>query len=442
MTTPILICLIGIIAFIVLMFFGIPVPISMALVGTIGFAIIRSPAAALQMVIGEVTANFSKYTMSVAPMFAMMGFLAYYSGLGARLFNACEKCVGHWRGGMAMATTVACACFGAICGSGPATIGTMSAVAYPEMKKAGYKPAVSCCPIAVGASISVLIPPSLTFVIYGNACETSVGRLFLSGVFPGILLTIFTIIAIAITCKVDPSAAPKTQKYSWKERWESIRKGGLIEVAIVFAISIGGLFTGLFAATEAGAVGSFGMLLICIIRKTINWDGFLKACLDTAKLSAMVFILLSCAAIFSRFIAISTVSNAIGKFIAGLNAPGWVILVIVLGFLTIAGMLTDVLSIVLLLIPVIFPILMDYYGYDTVWFGNLVILMLCIGGLTPPVGVTIFITKGCIKDPDAPLSQIFAGIWPYLGGCVIIIILLILFPGIALWLPNLVYGAA
>ncbi len=439
--TPIMLGILGLIVFLVLMFLGMPVPVSMALVGTVGFAIIRTPAAALQMVIGEITSNFSKYTMSVAPMFALMGYIAYHSGLGARLFNACQKCFGHRRGGMAMATAIACACFGAICGSGPATIGTMSAVAYPEMKKAGYHPKVSCCTIAVGASISVLIPPSLTFVIYGNACEASVGRLFLSGVTPGILLTLLTLGAIAYTGWRDPSAAPKTEKSTRAERWEAIKGGGLIEIAIVFAISIGGLFAGVFAATEAGAVGSAGMIIVCLFRRTLSWKQFLNSLLDTAKLTAMVFVLLACAAIFSRFIAVTTVSTALANMIKGLHVDGWVILLIVLVFYTFMGMLTDVMSIVLLTIPVLFPILIDYLGYDKIWFGNMVLLMLCVGGLTPPVGVSIFITKGCIKDPDATLAKIFSGVWPFLGATFIVIILLIIFPQLALWLPNLVYGA-
>jgi tripartite ATP-independent transporter DctM subunit len=422
------------------MFFGMPVPISMAFVGFIGFAIIRSPGSALQMVVSEITSNFSKYTMSVAPMFALMGYVAYYSGLGSRLFNACQKCFGHYRGGMAMATAVACAAFGAICGSGPATIGTMSAVAYPEMKKAGYHPKLSCCTIAVGASISVLIPPSLTFIIYGNACETSVGRLFLSGVIPGMLLTLLCIGAIIWTGWRDPSSSPKALKSTGEERWAAIRDGGLIEIAIVFLLSIGGLFAGWFAATEAGAIGSAGMILVCIIRRTLSRGQFMKALFDTAKLTAMVFILLSCAAIFSRFIAITTVSTALAKMIKSLELSGVVVLLIVLLFYTFMGMLTDVMSIVLLTIPVLFPILIDFYGYDTVWFGNLVLLMLCVGGLTPPVGISIFITKGCIKDPDATLSMIFSGVRPFLMATFIVIFLLILFPGLALWLPNLVYG--
>lgn len=422
------------------MFLGMPVPISMALVGTVGFAAIRTPGGALQMAIGEATINFSKYTLSVAPMFALMGYIAYYSGLGTRLFDACQKCLGHYRGGMAMATSAACAFFGAICGSGPATIGTMSAVAYPEMKKAGYHPKVSCNVIAVGASISVLIPPSLTFVIYGNACETSIGKLFISGIVPGLLLTLFTMLAIKWHGWRDPSSTPKMERCSAKERWDSIKSGGLIEIGIVFLFSIGGLFTGLFAATEAGAIGSAGLLLICIIRRTLSFKQFMKAVLDTAKLSSMVYILLTCASIFSRFIAVTNLSTTMANWIKGLNVNGTVVLLLVLLFLTFAGMLTDVMSIVLLIIPVLFPILIDFYGYNTIWFGNLVLLMLCVGGLSPPVGVTIFITKGCIRDPDASLSKIFSGIVPFLVATYAVILLLILFPDLCLFLPNLVYG--
>ena len=440
MSNGIVIAIIALIVFLALMFIGVPVPISMGIVGLAGFAILKSPTAALTMAISEITKNFSSYTMSVAPMFAMMGFAAYYSGLGSRMFKAAQAFLGHRRGGLAMATAVTCAFFGAICGSGPATMGTMGAVAYPEMKKRGYHPKVSCCTIAVGSSIAVLIPPSLTFVIYGNACDTSVGRLFVSGIIPGLLLTVLTILCIAIMGKVDPSCAPKSEKTSWNVRWKAIKEGGLIEVIIVFLLSIGGLFAGWFAPTEAGAVGSAGMLLICVVRRSMKWKDFVNVIYDTAKLAIMVYMILSCANIFSRFIAVTGLTAKAAAFIKGANLPGGGVVAIVLAFLFIMGMLTDVLSIVLLIIPVLFPILIDYYGYSTIWFGNITLLMLCIGGLSPPVGISIFITKGCIKDPDVTLRQIFSGCWYFIAAAFIVVILISVFPGLTTWLPTVVYG--
>lgn len=439
MTINVLVGIIGFSVFLILMFIGTPVPVSMAIVGFFGLFIMRSPDAAMQIVTQEITTNFSKYTMSVAPMFAMMGFAAYYSGLGSRMFNACQAFLGHRRGGLAMATTVACTFFGAICGSAPATVGTMSAVAYPEMKKRGYHPKLSCCTIAVGSQIAVLIPPSLSFVIYGNAADTSVGHLFVSGIIPGILLTIFSILCIVIMCKVDPSAAPKTEKFSWAERWQAVRKGGLIEIAVVFLFSIGGMFAGWFAPTEAGAIGSICMILLCIFRRSLTWKDFWDTMYDTAKLTVMVFLILACAAIFSRFIAVTTIPTKLALMIKGANLSGPAVLALVLVFLFFIGMLTDVLSILLLIIPILFPILIDYYGYSTIWFGNIAILMICIGGLTPPVGMGVFLVKSCIKDPSVSLRQIFSGSWWFVAATALTAIIVILFPQTATWLPSVIY---
>lgn len=440
MHDPVTIGIIGFLIFFVLMFLGTPVPVSMGIVGFFGFFFLKGQPAAMQMVSKELITKFSSYTMSVAPMFALMGFAAYYSGLGSRMFNACQALLGHRRGGLAIATTVACTFFGAICGSAPATVGTMGAVAYPEMKKRGYHPKLSCCVIAVGSSIAVEIPPSLSFVIYGNAADTSVGKLFVSGIIPGILLMAFTILAIMIMCKRDPSVAPKSEKASWSECWHAIRSGGLIEVAIVFCFSIGGLFAGLFAPTEAGAIGSFCMIIICIIRRNLNWKQFWKTMFDTAKLTVMVFMILSCAGIFSRFIAITTIPAKLANVIKGADLSGPAVMGLVLLFLFIMGMITDVLSIILLIIPIIFPILIDYYGYSTIWFGNIALLMTCVGGLTPPVGIGIFLVKACIKDKTVTLGQIFSGSWYFVAATMMTILMLILFPQLCTWLPTIVYG--
>lgn len=440
MSTNITVAIIAIIAFLILMFLGTPVPVSMAITGFFGFAALRGMEASMQMVSQEVVANFSSYTMSIAPMFAMMGFAAYYSGLGSRIFTACEKFMGHYRGGLAMATALACTFFGAICGSAPATVGTMGAVAYPEMKQRGYHPKLSCCTIAVGSSIAVLIPPSLSFVIYGNASNTSVGHLFLSGVIPGILLAVATIVCIIIMGKIDPNIAPKGPKYTMKERFRTLAEGGLIEIIIVFAFSIGGMFIGWFAPTEAGAIGSAAMILLCVVRRKLTWKDFWRTMYDTAKLTVMVFLILSCAAVFSRFIAVTTIAAQLATVIKASSLSGPAVVALLFVFLFIMGMLTDVLSIVLLIIPIIFPILVDFYGYSPLWFGNVTLLMTCIGGLSPPVGIGIFLVKACIKDPSVTLKQIFSGAWYFIAATVVVLIIITLLPQTCTWLPSIVYG--
>ena len=285
-----------------------------------------------------------------------------------------------------------------------------------------------------------MIPPSITFVMYGNACEASIGRLFMAGIVPGIIMVVLTCLAVKIHGWLDPSSCPKSEKSSWAKRWKSIRDGGLLEIAIVFCLSIGGLFAGWFTATEAGAIGSAGMIVICFIRRSLTIKKLFKALIDTGKLTAMVFILLSCASIFSRFIAVSTISTAIANKIRSWNLQGWMVLTVILVFYVIAGMLTEVLSIILLTIPVFLPILVGIYGYDKVWFGVLVILVIAIGGLTPPVGMGVFMVKGCIKDPDVSLSDIFSGVWPFLVAIAVCVVLLILFPNLVIGLPNMILG--
>lgn len=442
MTFNIAVGIIGFVVFLVLMFCGTPVPLSMAIVGFVGFMVIKGPTPAFQMVSQEFLSNFSSYTMSIAPMFAMMGFAAYRSGLGSRMFTACQHLLGHKPGGLAKATTLACTFFGAICGSSPATIGTMSAVAYPEMKKRGYHPSLPCNTIAVGATISVLIPPSLSFVILGNATELSVGRLFVSGVFPGVILTILTIITITLIVKRNPSVAPVSEKSPWSETWKSIKDGGLIEIAIIFAFSMGGMFAGWFAPTEAGAIGSALMILICVFRRTLTWKSFLQVLYDTAKLTIMVYMILACANTFSRFVAVTTIAAKLAALVKAMNLSGPLMVTVLLLFFFFMGMIADVPSITLLMIPIIYPILVDYYGYSPMWFCNMSLLMGSIGGLSPPVGISLFLTKGCIRDPDVTLGMVFRFAWYFIIPCVITVILITVFPFLVTWLPSLIYGAA
>lgn len=423
--------------FLILMFCGLPIAFSMLLTGIVGLMILRSPDAAAQVVASDLFTNFSSYSLSVAPLFGLMGFLASYSGIGTSLFNAADKFLGDKRGGIASATQVACALFGAICGSIPATIATMSTVAYPEMNKRQYDKRLSTASIAAGASLSVLIPPSSTFIIYGIATEESIGRLFVAGIIPGIILMLLYIGAIYITVRRHPDYAPLAPKASWKERFESLVRGGLVEIIIIFLLSMGGMFLGWFTATEAASVGAAGILVIGIVERKIHWKELKEALLASAKLAAMVYVLIASASVFGRMFTLSGIPTKLAGFVSGLDVPAWMIIGVIFVIYFLLGMVIDALSMVLITIPVFLPIV-ENLGYDPIWFGVIIVLIISLGGLTPPVGMNVFVMKGYAKD--VPLMSIFAGVWPFVIATVVCLVILLCFPVLTMWLPTLLYG--
>ncbi|NLL52081.1 MAG: TRAP transporter large permease [Peptococcaceae bacterium] len=434
---PVLIGILALIGFVIFMFLGLPVPISMLLFGVVGMIALRSPDAAFQAVASDIFTNFASYTLTVAPIFGLMGFLASYSGIGESLFNAADKFIGHRRGGIASSVQVASAIFGAICGSIPATMGTMTTVALPEMEKRNYKASLSTASIAAGSSLAVLIPPSATMIIYGVTAEESIGRLFMAGLIPGILLMVLQVIAIWIVVKRNPSYAPMSEKASWSERWAAVKRGGLIEVIIIFLLAIGGMFIGWFTPTEAASVGAMGMLAIGLIERKINFEKLMICLVASAKLAAMVFFIITCGTLFGRMFTLSTIPTALATFVAGLDVPTWALMGIIIFLYFLLGMFIDGIAIILITVPIFTPILANL-GYDGVWYGVLIVLVLCLGGLTPPVGLNCFYMKGFAKH--VPLSTIFSGVIPFVFAIIVAMILIMIFPGLATWLPTTLYG--
>lgn len=433
MMDPLIIGIIGIIVFMILLSCKMPIAIAMGVVGVMGFAILSSPTAALNMAATEIFTSFNSYTLNVVPMYVWMGFLAYYSGLGARLFNFAYKLIGHLPGGLAMATQIASALFGAVCGSNTATAATMGAIALPEMKKYDYDQSLSTASIASGGILGVLIPPSVIFIVYGVATEQSIGKLFIAGIGPGILLMVLYILVIYILTKKNPKLAPPGLKATWKERWQALA-GGLGEAAVVFGISIGGLSLGWFTPTEAGAVGAGGILLVVLAKKNLSWEGFKNSLADTAKTTAMIMFIIACATIFGRFIAISRIPFVLSNWIGTLPLPSAVIMGMIVLFYLVAGCVIDALPMILLTIPIFYPIVTNL-GYDPIWFGVIIVLVSGMGVITPPVGMNVYIIKGVAKD--VPLEVIFKGIWPFLYAIIAAIAILMIFPQIALFLPSL-----
>jgi tripartite ATP-independent transporter DctM subunit len=426
--------IIGILLLLALIALRIPIAYSMLLVGFLGFSYLVSPQAALNMVTTELFSNFSSYTLSVIPMFVWMGFIAYYSGVGTGLYTLIYRLIGHRPGGLAIATQGACAIFGAICGSNTATAATMGAIALPEMRKYKYNDSLSTASVAAAGALGILIPPSVIFIVYGAATEQSIGKLFISGIIPGIFLMVLYILTIFILVKINPEIAPAGQKFTFKEKVQAL-KGGLFEIIITFIISLGGLFAGYFSATEAGAIGAGSILLITLLRGQLKWDGFIKSLKDTTRTSAMIMLLVAGAMVFGRFIAVSRLPFEMANWAANLNLPPFMIMAVILIIYLILGCFIDALALVLLTVPIFYPVVTDVLGYNPIWFGVITVLVVAMGVITPPVGMNVFIIKGVVKD--VPLETIFKGVWPFIIAIFACIALLIIFPQIATFLPNM-----
>lgn len=435
--TPLVIGIIGIVVFLVLIMIGMPIAYAMALVGFAGFAALTSVPTAMNMVATETFGNLSSYSLSVIPMFVWMGFLAYYSGIGSRLYVFAYRMIGHRPGGLAIATQTACAIFGAICGSNTATAATMGAIALPEMRRYKYDDSMATASVAAGGVLGVLIPPSVIFIVYGMATEQSIGKLFIAGILPGILLMFLYQLTIAYLTWRNPELGPPGPRFTWKERMEAL-KGGLGEVLLVFILSMGGLFAGWFTPTEAGAVGSFGVLIAALIGRGISWEGFKKSLLDTTRTSVMIMLMIAGAMMFGRFMAISRLPFELANWTGSMDLPAWMIMGIIVAIYLILGCFIDALAMILLTIPIFYPIAVTNLGYDPIWFGVIIVMVVGMGVITPPVGMNVYIIKGVAKD--VPLETIFSGIWPFLFAIVVCVGILMLFPQICTILPSLITG--
>lgn len=430
---PVLVSVIGIIVLLVLLVMGMNIGVCMSAVGFVGYWFVRSLPAAMSLFKSIPFTQASNYSFTVIPLFVLMGQLCYYSGMSSDLFNMFQKLLGNLKGGLAMATVGACACFSAICGSTAATAATMGVVALPEMRKHGYDDGLSCGSIAAGGTLGILIPPSTGFIIFGIVAGESIGALFAAGIIPGVILALCYIISIAVVVKVNPDKAPGRIKYSAKEKIASL-KGGLAMV-ILFLVVIGGIFIGFFTANQAAAVGALMGLLYLIIRKRFTWK-ILIACLrDTIKTSGMIFLILIGAYIFGAFLTVTQLPTFLANFITGLNVNRYVILLVILILYAVMGCFMDSLAMVMLTVPIFLPI-MTSLGFNSVWYGVLMIMVMEMGLITPPVGMNVYIVSGVAKD--VPLQKIFTGVAPMVVGMVVAVFIVCAFPEVALFLPRLI----
>jgi tripartite ATP-independent transporter DctM subunit len=427
-----LVGILGLLAFLVLIFLEVPVGICMGIVGFIGLGIIRGIDPGLNLLGLQYFRTAATYAFSVIPLFVLMGFLASEVKISTDAFQIIEKWLGHVRGGLAMATTTACAIFAAICGDSIATATTLAAVTLPIMRERKYNDILSLGCLASGGNLGFLIPPSLGFVFYAIITEQSIGTLFISGIGPGILLTILFIATIAILCRMMPNLGPPTPAVSWRERFVSLRY--ILGPVVIIILVLGGIYSGLFTPTEAAAAGVFGCIVFGLVTRRLSWKGMRFSLRESAKLVGRIFILVSGALVFSRFITITEIPNNLADYLSVLNVGPYAILWIVLVFYILAGLILDIMSIILLVAPILHFILVAL-GFDPVWIASITMITILMGQISPPFGIVVFGLAGYVQD--VPIWTIYKGCIPFLIAMLVGLALVVYFPSIALYLPNL-----
>ena len=424
--------LIGFAVIFLLALMRLPLAFAMGAVGIAGIAYIRGMDAALASTAQVVYETGFAYTLSVIPLFILMGNFVARAGLAHELFAAAYAFIGHKRGGLAHATVAACAGFGAICGSSIATAATMSKVAYPSMKKLGYSDSLSTGVMAAGGTLGIMIPPSTIMVIYGIITETNIGQLFAAGVIPGLLTAGLMMCGIVWMTSRDPSHAPAGERTSWPNRWKALR--GIWGVALLVIVVLGGIYGGFFTATEGAGFGAAGAFLFALARRRLTWRSIYEVLVESARTTAMLFTLLIAASIFANFVNFTTMPGDLKEWITHLGLSPVMIVVAMMLIYIVLGTVMEELTMVLLTIPLFFPIV-QALGFDPVWFGVLIVMIVQIGLISPPVGMNLFVINSLL--PHVGLGNIFKGCWPFVAIMVCVLGLLIAFPQISLWLPSL-----
>jgi len=424
--------LIGFVAIFGLALLRMPLAFSMGLVGIVGIGLTRGWMPALASTAQVVQETGFAYTLSVIPLFILMGNFVARAGLAHELFHAAYTFIGHRKGGLAHATIAACAGFGAICGSSIATAATMSKVAYPSMKKLGYSDALSTGVIASGGTLGSMIPPSTIMVIYGIVTDTHIGKLFAACVLPGILTALLLMLAVVLMTMRNPEHAPAGEKFTWKQRLEALR--GIWGVLLLVIVVLGGIYGGIFTATEGAGMGAAGAFFFAWGRKALTWDSLISILVESARTTAMLFTLLIAATVFANFVNFTTMPNDLKEWITHLGLSPVMVVGAMMVIYIILGTVMEELTMVLLTIPLFFPIVMQL-GFDPVWFGVLIVMVIQIGLISPPVGMNLFVLNTLL--PKVGLGTIFRGCWPFVAMQVVTLAILLFFPEISLYLPSM-----
>jgi C4-dicarboxylate transporter DctM subunit len=423
--------IIGLTVVLILFLTGIELAFAMILIGFLGFGYLISFNAALNLLAKDFFDVLDSYGFTVIPLFILMGQVAFNSGIAKRLFDASHKFIGHIPGGLAMATVAGATAFKSICGSSPATAATFASVAVPEMDRYHYDKKLSTGIVATVGTLGVLIPPSVTLIVFGIITELSIGKLFLAGIIPGLMIAFFFIVIIYVWCKINPALGPKGERSTWKERIASLPEFAL--VLFIFLLMIWGLMLGLFTPTEAGSVGTAAVLLLSIIKRDINIKGFIKSVAESLRTACMVLMLIAGSTILGHFLAVTKIPIIAADWVAGLPLNRCLIMIIISLIYQMGGSFIDDLAFMILATPIFFPVIIKL-GFDPIWFGMIIAITVMIGVVIPPVAINVFVVKNITK---VPFSVIYSGVYPFLISLGVCAALLFLFPQLALWLPNL-----
>jgi tripartite ATP-independent transporter DctM subunit len=427
--------LIGLLILMILIFLRMPVGFAMAFLGFVGFSVLVSAKAAGSILASDLVGTFASYDYSVITLFVFMGQIAFHTKISERSFGTAYKWLGKYPGGLAMAAIGACGLFAAICGSSPATAATMGSVALPELRKKKYSMPLATGAIAAGGTLGILIPPSVVFIVYGILTEQSIVKLFAAGIIPGIILTGLFIVTVYIIAKRNVEAAPRGPKFDILTKLKSL--GGLLEVIALFLLVVGGLFAGWFSPTEAGGIGAGGVIVISLLRRQLTLNRLWVALLETTRTAAMLLVILSGAMVMGKFFTITQIPMNFADWIATLPLSKYLILIAILVMYLILGCVMEIFSVMIITIPIFFPVI-ESLGFNPIWFGVVMTIMVEMGAVTPPVGINTYVVSGLA--PDVPITVIFRGIMPFLLAMIVCLIIIIIFPNLALFLPKWIWG--
>jgi len=430
------VALFGIAILLLILFMGFPLGMSLMMVGYFGFAAVHPKGfVAANSVAGQQILDLGlNFQFSVLPLFILMGVFVARAALSNDLYETSYKWLGHFRGGLAMATVAACGGFAVVSGSSAATAATMAKVAIPSMRKFGYADSLSAGTVAAGGTMGILIPPSGALIIYGLLTEEDIAKLFMAGVIPGLITIAAYIAVIRIVTSIWPEIGPPGVRTAWKERLTSLYK--VWGVLFLFFLIMGGIFFGVFTSTEAGGIGAGGALIFAIMRKKMTWSIFVDSLIEAARTTAMIFTVAFGALILNQFVNISGMPEAVLSFISSLNATPLQVVLVIMCFYVILGMFIEGIAMIFLTVPIFVPVI-SALGFDLIWWGIVLVMVVEISLITPPIGLNVFIMKSML--PDVPLGTIFKGIAPFFAADIFRLAIVVFFPPVALWLPNLMY---
>jgi len=409
---------------------GIELAFAMGIIGFLGFSALNGFDAGLSLLANDFLDSLASYGLTAIPLFVLMGQIAFNAGIARRLYDTNHKFLGHIPGGLAVATVVGATVFKAICGSVVATSATFASVAIPEMQRYGYSRKLSTGIVATVGTLGVLLPPSITLIVFGILTQQSIGKLFMAGILPGLIMSSFFICVVLGWCRINPTLGPPSPKCSWPERWKSLPD--VIWPVVIFALLIGGLMNGFFTPTEAGSIGAFGVLILCIVKRDIEFKGYVRSLREALRTACMVLMLIAFSAVLGHFIAVTDIPQVSAEWIMGLPFPRSAVMIVIILVYLLGGSFIDDLAFMILATPIFFPVIIKL-GYDPLWAAIMVACTVCIGSVIPPVAICVFVVKNITKEP---MGVIYKGVYPFLTAMIMCMVLLFIFPELATYLPS------